>query len=121
VVPTVSAQGGEAIRQRHDPPLQAGAESLGNTRGQANGGDLEERLPVCPAEVMSMSMSMSTTFPSATAAHAPARFRYLQRAGEVVGGAQRKDAERDVRAGNSTGGAAHGPVAATDDDQFVPV
>jgi hypothetical protein len=113
VVPTVGAQGGEAVRQRHDPPLQAEAESLGTDRPTEatlrNG---------CP---FARPMSMSTTFPSATAAHAPARFRYLKRAGEVVGGAQRKDAERDVRAGNSTGGAAHGPVAATDDEQFVPV
>ncbi|MCU1565237.1 MAG: hypothetical protein JWQ56_174 [Pseudarthrobacter sp.] len=67
-------------------------------------------------------MSMSTTFPVCDCSTCPGQIiRHLQRAGEVVGGAQRTDAERDVVAGNSTGGAAHGPVAATDDDQFVPV
>jgi hypothetical protein len=41
--------------------------------------------------------------------------------GEVVGGAQRQNTERNIGAGNPAGGVGHRPVAAADDHQIVPV
>ena len=46
---------------------------------------------------------------------------YLQRAGEIVGGAQRKNAEHHVGAGNPAGGVGHSPVAAAHNHEVVPV
>ncbi|MDQ0863737.1 hypothetical protein QF036_001318 [Arthrobacter globiformis] len=115
-VPGISPQGGNAVGQRSDVPLQAWAEGFGNSHRQAHGSDVEEWLTVRPAQV--------------DVHHLPVRdgsarlgqiVGYLQRAGEVVGGAQRKNAEHNVGAGNSPRGVGHGPVAAADNHQVVPV
>ena len=83
---------------------------------QAHGRDVEERLAVGPAEVDVHHLPVGDG-----GARLGKVARYLQRAGEVVGGAQRKDAEHHVGAGHPAGGAGHGPVAAADNHQVVPL
>ena len=97
-------------------PLEAGAQSLGNTHREPNGSDVEEWQTVRPAEVDVDHLPVCDG-----SARLGQIIRYLQRAGEVVGGAQRKNAEHDVGASNSTGGVAHRPVAATDNHQVMAV
>jgi hypothetical protein len=104
------------LRQRSDVPLQAWAESFGNSHRQAHGRDVEEWLTVRPAQVDVHHLPFGDA-----GARLGKVVRYLQRAGEVVGGAQRKNAERNVGAGNPPGGVGHGPVAATDNHQVVAV
>ena len=97
-------------------PLQAGAQSLRHSHRQAHGRDVEEWLTVGPAEVDVHHLPVCDG-----GARLGKIVRYLQRAGEVVGGAQRKNAEHNVGAGNATGGVGHCPVAAADNHQVVPV
>lgn len=116
LVPGISPKRGDAVRQWPDVPLQAGAQSLRHSHRQAHGRDVEEWLTVGPAEVDVHHLPVCDG-----SAGLGQIVRYLQRAGEVVGGAQWKNAEHDVGSGNATGGAGHGPVAAADNHQVVPV
>jgi hypothetical protein len=66
-------------------------------------------------------MSMSTTFPPASAAHAPAKVAWnLQRAGKVVGRSQRKDPQHGSGPGEPAGGEGHRPVTAANNYKVVP-
>ena len=116
LVPGISRQRGDAVGQWPDVPLQAGAESFGDSHREAHGRDVEERLTVGPAEVDVHHLAFGDG-----GARLGQIVRYLQRAGEVVGGAQWKNAEHNVGAGNPAGGVGHRPVAAADNHQVVPV
>ena len=116
LVPRIRPNGGDAVRQRPDVPLQAGTERLGHGHRKAYGGYVEERLTVGPAEVDVHHLPFGDG-----GARLGKIVRYLQCPGEVVGGAQRKNAEHNVGAGNPAGGVGHRPVAAADNHQVVPV